>query len=78
MLIEGSDYFVRFIDFPTCACGGVVTPNDDGTFSIYINSKCSHAQNKKSMRHELRHIEHDDFYRNAPIEQIEREANEEG
>ena len=76
MLIEGVDYFVRVVDFPVCSCGGLVTPNEDGTFSVYINSRLSHEQNKKSMRHELRHMEHDDFYRTAPIEQIEREADD--
>jgi len=74
MIIEGADYFVRIVDFPVCSCGGMVTPNPDGTYTVYINSRLSHAQNKKSMRHELRHMEHDDFWRDEPIEDIEDEA----
>ena len=76
MILEGVDYFVRLIDFPTCTSGGMVMPNDDGTFSIYLNARCSHAQNKKSMRHELRHIECDHFYRDIPVEQAEQEADD--
>lgn len=76
MLIEGADYFVRVVDFPVCSCGGAVTPNDDGTFTVLINARLSHEKNKQSMRHELKHIEHDDFWRDVPVEQMEKEANE--
>ena len=74
MLIDGADFFVRLIDFPTCACGGMVMPNDDGTFSVYINARTSADQQQRAYRHEVSHIEHDDFYRAACIAQIEEEA----
>lgn len=75
MTIENVDYFVRVVDLPV-GVGGIVTPNDDGTFSIYINARDARAKQVKSCNHEVRHIEHDDFYRDVPLEQMEREADE--
>ena len=74
MAIDGADFFVRLIDFRTCACGGMVIPNDDGTYSVYLNARTSHDQQRKSYNHEVNHIEHNDFYRAVPIEQMEDEA----
>lgn len=74
MLIEGSDYFIKLVDFPTCACGGAITPNDDGTFTILINARLSREQNMDSCKHELNHIANGDFWRAADITDIERDA----
>ena len=72
MLIEGVDYFVRLVDFPNCKCNGAVALNDDGTFSVYINSKASDAQKKKAMQHEICHMVDDDFYGDKDIRSIEK------
>lgn len=71
MLIEGSDYTVRLIPFPVCNVGGMVTPNPDGSFSIYINSNLSQERQKEALDHELDHIRNNDFYNGIPIEEIE-------
>lgn len=76
-LIEGCDYFVKMVDFPVCSCGGLVRPNDDGTFTILLNSRLSWQQNMESIKHERNHILHDDFWRDVPIEVMEREADKE-
>lgn len=73
-MIENVDYFIRFVDFPVCSCGGLVMVNDDGTFTVLLNSRLSHQQNIDSLRHELSHISHDDFYRSVSVAQMEREA----
>lgn len=73
-MIENVDYFVKLVDFPVCTCGGIIMLNDDGTYTILINSRLSHAQNLDSLRHELNHIKNGDFYRDDPIGQIEKEA----
>jgi len=52
----------------------MVIPNDDGTFSVYLNARTSHDQQLHSYNHEKNHIEHDDFYRAASIGQMEEEA----
>lgn len=71
MLIEGSDYHVRVVPFPVYNVGGMVTPNDDGSFSVYINANLSQQRQKEALKHELEHIEDDDFYNGKPIEGIE-------
>lgn len=73
-MIENVDYFVRFADFPVCSCGGLVKMNEDGTFTILLNSRLSYDQNTNSLQHELNHIKNGDFYRDAPIDQIEKDA----
>ena len=74
MILENADYFVKLVDFPVCSCGGVVLLNEDGTYTILINSRLSHEQNADSLIHELNHIKNGDFYRSANITQIEAEA----
>lgn len=71
MLIEGSDYTVRLIPFPVYNVGGMVTPNPDGSFSIYINSNLSQEMQKEALDHELDHIRNNDFYNGKPIQEIE-------
>ena len=45
----------------------MVTPNDDGTFTIYINDRLSDVEKIKALNHELQHIRNDDFYREEPV-----------
>lgn len=73
-MLENVDYFIRLVDFPVCSCGGALLLNEDGTYTILLNSRLSRDQNSDSLRHELNHINHDDFHRDAPVEQMEEEA----
>lgn len=68
------DVVIRHVDFPCCTAGGMVMPNDDGTYSVYLNSRLSAAQQLASLHHELRHIAHDDFSRPLDVERLEEEA----
>lgn len=70
-LIENSDYFIRHLPFPVSKIGGMVMPNDDGTYSIYINANLNPERQRKAFFHELKHIENDDLYNGKPIEEIE-------
>lgn len=69
--IDGADYFVRVIPFPVDCVGGAVTPNDDGTYSVYINANIDRYRQKEAYKHEVMHIERGDLYSDAPIEEIE-------
>lgn len=61
MVIENADYFVRTVDMPP-AIHGSVSPNPDGTFSVYINSRDSIERQRKALDHEVKkHIEGNDF-----------------
>lgn len=76
-LIPGVDFFIRWIPFPenNGTDGGMVIPNsEDDTFSIYLDEKllCNMRKAKKTYRHEVDHIEHDDFYNGRPIKDIEK------
>ena len=71
MLIENSDYYVRVVPFPVRKVGGMVIPNEDGTFSIFINAHLSKERQIKALKHELEHIENNDFYNGKAIREIE-------
>ena len=68
-MIDG-DAFVRLVNLPF-GVHGCVTPNDDGTFSIYLNARDSRAKNREAFDHERGHIVRDDFYNDRPIEEVE-------
>ena len=42
-------------------------PNNDGTFSIYLDPRRSREQQIEDYLHELNHILNDDFYNGLPI-----------
>lgn len=70
-LIEGADYFVRVVPFPVDRVGGMVSPNDDDTYSIYLNGNLDLYRQRKALRHELDHIYKGDFYNGLPITDVE-------
>ena len=69
-IIENADYFIRLLKLPG-SVGGIVTPNDDGTFSMYLNADHSGDMLLDDYIHELLHIARDDFYTGKPISEIE-------
>ena len=69
-IIEDADYFIRVVPLPP-GIRGMIKPNPDGTFSIYVNSRNLFAQDLKAKKHEIDHILNDDFYNGRPIEEIE-------
>ena len=69
-----ANYFVRFVRLPY-TIPGVIVPNDDGTFDIYLNDCIPENQREKAIQHELEHIARDHFYQERPIAEIEEEAN---
>jgi len=73
MTIEGADYYIRLIDLPY-SIGGFITPNDDGTYNVYLNARLSAEKNLDTFFHEVEHIENDDFYNGLPLELIEERA----
>ena len=53
-----------------------VTPNADGTYTVFINADLCAEKRRSAFEHALRHSSAGDFYRAAEIGQIEREARE--
>ena len=68
------DYYVRLVDLPH-AVYGVTMPNDDGTFSVYINARLSEKDRRETLEHEIEHMARGHFYSEASIAEQEAEAN---
>ncbi len=73
---EGIDYFVRVVDFPNYGSPVCVTPNDDGTYSVYANARYTMEQIKKRLPHEVIHMEKNHFNDERRVEDIEGEADD--
>lgn len=69
-MIENADFFVRVIPLPISVIG-LVSPNPDGTWNIFINSNAGPEQQAEAFKHELKHIENDDFYNGSDIHIVE-------
>ena len=61
-MIEGFDYYVYYVSFPNYANKGAARINDDGTYTVYVNTKYPSCMYPEILKHELRHITGDDFY----------------
>lgn len=73
-LIEGLDYFVYRVPFPNTANPACTLVNDDGTYSVYLNTRFPDVFLQLQLRHELRHIEEGHFDSDMPISLIELRA----
>ena len=74
--VEGVDYWVRLVEFPSMASPAVTVSNGDGTFTIYINTRFGPEKRAEGLRHELRHIEGEHFYRDEyGVCELEAAAN---
>lgn len=68
--IEGADYFVQVIPFPT-ACPAFVMLNADGTYTLFLNAKLDREQQLDGYEHELWHMIRDDLYGDKDAWKIE-------
>lgn len=75
-MTEDQDYFVRLVDFPNWASPVCVTPNDDGTFSVYANARYTIEQIKKHLPHEMIHMEENHFNDERCTLALEEEADD--
>ena len=66
-------YFVRFVSLPR-SVEGVVLPNDDNTFDIYVNINLPVERRREIVAHEIKHIKKDHFYDDHPVWANEAEA----
>ncbi len=67
------DHFVRVVELPP-AVKGVTVPNEDGTFSVYINSLYDDETQRHALEHELEHLARDHFYKAESLAIQEAEA----
>lgn len=62
--------FCYLVDMPS-RVGATAIPNDDGTYTVYVNSRLSIERQRRAYLHEVRHIKNDDFYKDINIDEIE-------
>ena len=74
-MTENVDYFVRVVNFPNWGSPVCVTPNDDGTFSVYVNARYTTEQIKKALPHELIHMVENHFRDERAVAELESEAS---
>lgn len=54
----------------------MITQNQDGSFTIFINARDSHERRMESYNHALHHINNNDFEK-SDVQEIEYEAHRE-
>ena len=71
------DYFLLFMDFPHMGVPGVIASNSDGTANIYINTLYSDKVQRRTIKHELRHLVKNHFYVDTmSVEEKELDADD--
>lgn len=65
---------VQVLDFKTTCGTELVTPNEDGTYTVLINARMSYEMQRKALLHALKHILNDDFEKEN-VQQIEAAAH---
>ena len=68
------DVNVVLMDFPNTKEKELVTPNDDGSYTIFINSRFNYETQLKAYEHAMRHIVQNDFNK-TDIQEIETIAH---
>lgn len=67
-------YNVVFADLPCTIRGFVRYNQEDDSNTIVLNSRLNRETQIECMKHELKHIERDDFYSEKSVDQIELEV----
>ena len=70
--LENADYFVRYMTMPT-GIYAFVTPNDDGTYSVYLDPRRDPEHQRQDLYHEVLHIMRGDLYDSRTATEIEHE-----
>ncbi len=68
------DYNVQLIRFPTTKVHEAVTPNEDGSVTIFIDKNITYEEQKKRLLHALKHIQGNDFEKDD-VQGIESDAH---
>ena len=74
MPLYNVDYQVHLIEFHGSATEAVV-PNEDGTYTIFIESTLSREQQQQKFLHAMAHIYNKDFEKECSVNLLEQEAH---
>ena len=73
--VDNHEIIVELVDFSTTKVNEVVLKNDDGTFTVLLNSKFNEEQLHDAFEHALNHIRNNDFDK-ISVQSIEAEAHQ--
>ena len=74
VIVRTSDVNVILIDFPKRKGNEMVVPNEDGSYTIFINAGLNYEAQLKAYKHAIEHIENDDFGK-SDVQEIEYSAH---
>lgn len=66
---------VQYLDMP-CRIHGMVRENEDGSYTVILNSRDSRERNLKAYQHEIEHLRRGDLSADN-VQQIEAKAHAE-
>lgn len=69
------DIYPHLMKMPNKKVRELVTENEDGSFSVFIDSSLSSSQQLEAYHHALEHIQADDFASDLPADVIEARAH---
>lgn len=68
------DYNVQLISFPSGKIHEAVTPNEDGTVTIFLDKNATTESQRQRFWHVMRHLEGNDFEKDD-VQDIESDAH---
>ena len=73
---QAEEIFVEIIDFgKDTTAAEMVTKNDDGSFTVFVNARYAYARQQEALEHAIRHINQEAFDR-VDVQQIEAAAHQ--
>lgn len=64
------DIILRLVPLPTTV-NGLTVQDEEGKYNIYLNSKHTHEAHIETLKHEMQHINSNDFTSDLYIKKIE-------
>lgn len=68
------DYNIQLIGFPTTKVHEAVTPNEDGSITVFIDKNMTFEAQKERFLHAIKHLRGNDFDKDN-IQEIETDAH---
>lgn len=68
------DYNIQLIDFPSGKVHEAVTPNEDGSVTIFLDKNATFESQRKRFLHVMKHLSRDDFEK-EDVQEIESETH---
>lgn len=64
------EIYIHYLNLPE-EVEGFARCNEDDSYSVILNAKCSHERQRGTLLHELAHIKNGDFYKDSDAVELE-------